>query len=149
LFTLPVINILASAFYKICAESATMPLKCSISLPVGVPIPADVNGDNLPDVLGWLAPVTNLVDVGARFQVTRLCDICGNLPAHVFAVYDTPIVKKRIEFGFDGRASSLPYNTTANFTLRNVAQAITGDIQVAAQVDSSTAGRDEALTFAV
>ena len=68
LFTLPVINLLAPAFYKICAESPTMQLSCSVSLPVGVPIPADVNGDNFPDVTGTLFPLTNLKDVGARFM---------------------------------------------------------------------------------
>ncbi|HET6154028.1 MAG TPA: hypothetical protein VFE15_13830 [Marmoricola sp.] len=147
LFTLPVVNILASAFYKICAESATMPLSCSVSLPVGIPIPADVNGDNIPDVLGDLVPVTNLVDVGAKFQVTRLHT--APLPAHVFAVYDTPIVKKRIEIGFDGRASTLAYNSGATFTVKNVAKAIAGDVGVGAVVTSSQPGSTEALTFAV
>ncbi|MFL6159265.1 MAG: hypothetical protein ACJ72D_24530 [Marmoricola sp.] len=148
LFTLPVVNILASAFYKICAESATMPLSCSISLPIGVPIPADVTGDNVPDVLGLLIPVTNLVDVGAKFQVTKL-NGPGPLPAHVFAVYDTPIVKKRIEVGFDGRSSSLAYNSGATFTVKNVVKALTGDVQVGAVVTSSQPGSTEALTFAV
>jgi len=147
LFTLPVINILASAFYKICAESATMPLKCSISLPIGVPIPADVTGDNVPDVLGALFPVTNLKDVGAKFQVTRMHS--APLPAHVFAVYDTPIVKKRIQVGFDGRASSLAYNQGATFTVKNVVQALTGDVQVGAVVTAAQPGATEALTFAV
>lgn len=147
LFTLPVVNILASAFYRICAESPTMPLSCSISLPVGVPIPADVTGDNVPDVLGALFPVTNLIDVGAKFQVTRLHT--APLPAHVFAVYDTPIVKKRIEVGFDGRASSLAYNQGAQFTVKNVVKALTGDVQVGAVVTAAQPGPTEALTFAV
>lgn len=147
LFTLPVVNILASAFYKVCAESATMPLSCSISLPIGIPIPVDVTGDNVPDVLGALLPVTNLVDVGAMFQVTRLHS--APLPAHVFAVYDTPIVKKRIEIGFDGRASTLAQNSAATFTVKNIFKALTGDIGVGAVVTSSSPGSTEALTFAV
>jgi len=147
LFTLPVVNILASAFYKICAESATMPLSCSISLPIGVPIPADVTGDNVPDVLGALFPVTNLIDVGAKFQVTRLHS--APLPAHVFAVYDTPIVKKRIEVGFDGRASTLAYNQGVQASIKNVAKALTGDVQLGAVVTAAQPGVTEALTFAV
>ncbi len=51
--------------------------------------------------------MTNLVNVGARFGVTRMFPNTGPLPAHVFVVYDTPVVKKRIEFGFDGRSSTL------------------------------------------
>jgi len=147
LFTLPVVNILASAFYKICAESPTMPLSCSISLPIGVPIPADVTGDNVPDVLGALFPVTNLVDVGAKFQVTLLHS--QPLPAHVFAVYDTPIVKKRIEIGFDGRASTLAWNQGATATVKNIFKAVTGDVQVGAVVTAAQPGPTEALTFAV
>ncbi len=150
LFTLPVVNVLAAGFYKICAESPTMPLKCSISLPVGVGIPADVTGDDVPDVLGALMPVTNVADVGAKFQVTRLNNAAGPLPAHVFAVYDTPgSGKKRIQVGFDGRASTLAYNSGATFTVRNVLQALAGDVQVRAVVTSSMPGSTEALTFAV
>ncbi len=148
LFTLPVVNILASAFYKICAESPTMSLRCSISVPIGVPVPADVNGDNVPDVLAALVPVTNLSDIGVKFQVTRI-NGSGALPAHVFAVYDTPIVKKRIEVGFDGRASSLAFNQGATFTVKNIFKALTGDIQVGAVVTASQTGPAESLTFAV
>lgn len=149
LFTLPVVNLLASAFYKICAESPTMPLSCSVSLPVGVPVPADVTGDNFPDVLAQLFPLTNLVDVGARFQVTRIFNSPTPLPAHVFVVYDTPLVKKRIEFGYDGRASTLARKTVTTFTLKNAVNALTGDVQVAADVESDQPGSTESLTFAV
>ena len=38
----------------------------------------------------------------------------------MFAVYDPPIVKKRIQFGFDGRADTLANRTTATFKLHNV-----------------------------
>jgi len=151
LFTLPGVNLLATAFYKICAESPTMPLACSVSLPVGVPIPADVTGDNLPDVAGTLYPMVNLLqgDVGARFLVQRLAPNAGPLPAHVFAVYDTPFVKKRIEVGYDGRASTLAKNTTATFTLKHALSAANGDIEVGADLASTNPGSTEALTFAV
>ncbi len=149
LFTLPVVNILASVFYKICAESATMPLKCSISLPIGVPIPADVTGDNVPDVFGTLGAFTNLKDIGAKFQIQRISPNAGPLPAHVFAVYDTPIVKKRIEFGVDGRASTLAATHEATFTLVNAVKALTGDIQVKAGLYNKHAGATESLTFAI
>jgi hypothetical protein len=149
LFTLPVLNILASVFYKICAESPTMPLKCSISLPIGLPIPADVNGDNLPDVTGWLTPLLGGGAVGAKFQVQRLFPNQGKLPAHVFAVYDPPIVKKRIQFGYDGRADTLANRTTTTFKLQNVLDALTGDVNVTADVETVTPGASQALTFAI
>ncbi|WGX99675.1 hypothetical protein QI633_14115 [Nocardioides sp. QY071] len=149
LFTLPVVNLLSPLFYKICAESPTMTLSCSISLPVGVPVPADVTGDHLPDVLGQLNPVTNLIDVGARFAVQRIAPNSGPLPAHVFAVYDTPIVKKRVTVGIDGRASTLGGNSTARVMLKNIVDAITGDIKIAADVTSTNPGPTEAITFGV
>ncbi|MBO9524395.1 MAG: hypothetical protein J7518_22890 [Nocardioidaceae bacterium] len=149
LFTLPVINLLAPAFYRICAQSPTMPLACSISLPVGIPVPADVTGDNIPDVTGNLGVFTNLKDVGAKFLVQRLSPGSGPLPAHVFAVYDTPFVKKRIEVGFDGRASTLGTTQAAKFTLENALKAIDGDIQISADVTSKAMGSTAALSFAV
>jgi hypothetical protein len=151
LFTLPVVNLLATVFYRICAESPTMPLSCSVLLPVGVPIPADVTGDNFPDVLGNLIPLVNLPsgDVGARFVVQRMFPNSGPLPAHVFAVYDTPFVKKRIEFGYDGRASTLGTVTNTTFKLEHALTAVTGDIQVSADVTSQNPGPVEALTFGV
>ncbi len=152
LFTLPVVNLLATVFYRVCAESADdAAARAASSLPVGVPIPADVTGDNFPDVTGNLIPLVNLPsgDVGARFLVTRLFPNSGPLPAHVFAVYDTPFVKKRIEFGYDGRASTLARNTNTTFKLEHALKAITGDIQVSADVTSQDPGSVEALTFAV
>ena len=150
LFTLPVVNPLASAFYKICAESPTMPLSCSVSVPVGVYVPADVTGDNFPDVLVKLAPMTNLTDVGARLLVQRLSTAPVPLKAHVFAVYDTPSVKKRIQFGFDGRASTLAKQHNTTFVVKNVLKTLTtGDVQVEAAVESDQPGSTESMTFAV
>lgn len=151
LFTLPGVNLLATVFYRICAESPTMPLSCSVMLPVGVPIPADVTGDNFPDVTGNLIPLVNLPtgDVGARFAVTRMFPNSGPLPAHVFAVYDTPFVKKRIQVGYDGRASTLARNTNTTFKLKHALTAITGDIEVGAEIISQNPGSTQALTFAV
>jgi hypothetical protein len=150
LFTLPVLNPLASLFYKICAESPTMPLSCSVSVPVGVFVPADVTGDNFPDVLVKLAPMSNLTDVGARLLVQRLATAPVPLKAHVFAVYDTPFVKKRVEFGFDGRASTLAKQHNTTFVLKNVLKTVTtGDVEVQAAVESDQPGSTESMTFAV
>ncbi len=148
LFTMPVVNLLAPLFYRICAESPTSELACSVSVPVGVPVPTDVTGDHLPDVLAQLSPQTNGVDVGAQFGVQRISPT-GKLPVHVFAVYDTPVVKKRVTVGFDGRASTIGFNNTAQFALKNVVAALTGDIQVGAKVTTSHPGATQALTFAV
>lgn len=149
LFTLPVLNLLSTLFYKVCAESATQPLACSVSLPVGIPVPVDVNGDHFPDVLADLAPtVPTGLDFGVQFNVTRLGGT-GPLPAHIFFVYDIPFANKRLEFGYDGRASSLANVTTAQVTVKNVFQALTGDVNVQAKINSNKPGAVEALTFAI
>ena len=149
LFTLPVLNLLSTLFYKVCAESATQPLACSVSLPIGVPVPTDVNGDHFPDVLAELVPtIPTGLDFGVAFSVIRLGGT-GPLPAHIFFVYDIPFANKRLEFGYDGRASSLANVTTTQVTVKNVFQALTGDVNVQAKVQSNKPGAVEALTFAV
>jgi hypothetical protein len=150
LFTLPVLNLASSLFYHVCAESATQPLACSVSVPFGVPVPVDVTGDNFPDVLCELIPVVaNGTDFGVSFSVTRLLTAHLPLAAHVFMVYDVPLANKRVEFGYDGRASTLATNTTTTVTLKNAFHALTGDINVAATVSSISPGATEALTFGV
>src|SRR6185437_11731225 len=110
----------SSLFYKVCAESPTQPLACSVSLPIGIPIPTDVTGDHFPDVLAELIPVVaNGTDFGVSFSVIRLPLTTGPLPAHVFFVYDVPVANKRLEYGYDGRASTLAKNTTTTVTLKN------------------------------
>jgi hypothetical protein len=149
LFTLPVLNLLSTLFYKVCAESATQPLACSVSLPIGIPVPVDVNGDHFPDVLAELLPtVPTGLDFGVQFSVTRLGGT-GPLPAHIFFVYDVPFANKRLEFGYDGRASSLANVTTTQVTVKNIFQAVTGDVNVQAKVQSNKPGAVEALTFAI
>lgn len=150
LFTIPGLNLLASAFYRVCAESATQPLACSISLPVGVPNLVDVTGDNFPDVTADLTPLINgSGGLGVSLYIAKLITATGPLPAHVFVVYDTPIVKKRIEFGFDGRASTLAKQTTATVWVKNLVHALTGDVDVTANITSHQPGSSAALTFAV
>jgi hypothetical protein len=151
LFTLPVINLASTLTYRICAESATRPLACSVAVPVGVPVPADVTGDHFPDVLAELIPVVaNGTDFGVSFSVTKLITAATPLNAHVFFVYDIPFANKRLEYGYDGRASSLANVTNTKVVVKNVFKAaILGDINVEATVSSINPGAVESLTFAV
>jgi hypothetical protein len=149
LFTIPGLNLLAAAFYRVCAESATQPLACSISLPVGVPNLIDVTGDNFPDMTADVLPLLNTTSVGVKVYFAKLITAQQPLPAHIFIVYDTPIVKKRIEFGFDGRASTLAKQSTTTVWVRNILKAATGDVDVTADINSIAPGSTEALTFAI
>ncbi len=149
LFTIPGVNLLAAAFYRVCAESATMSLRCSILLPVGVPNFIDVTGDNFPDMIADLTPLLNTTSVGAKVYFAKIAPASQPVPAHMFIVYDTPFVKKRIEFGFDGRASSLAKQSTTTVWARNILKALTGDVQVTADINSISPGSTESMTFAI
>jgi hypothetical protein len=115
-----------------------------------VPNLVDVTGDNFPDVTADLTPLINgMGGLGVKLYIAKLLTTTGPLPAHVFVVYDTPIVKKRIEFGFDGRASTLAKQTTATVWVKNLVHALTGDVDVTADITSHQPGSSEALTFAI
>jgi hypothetical protein len=167
LFAIPGLNLLGGLTYRVCAQSPTQPLACSVNLPIGVPIPVDVTGDHVVDVLATLAPVvqgsvikiTGLLpltvkvlgstDVGVSFEVRRLFPGQGPLPAHVFAVYDPPRTSKRVEYGYDARLSTLADISKSTVILKDVLAAIRGDIEVVASVTHQNPGSNEALTAVV
>ncbi|MDQ6616662.1 MAG: hypothetical protein M3083_18440 [Actinomycetota bacterium] len=164
LFTVPPLGLLGGLTYRVCAESATLSLSCSLSLPVGVPIPTDVNGDHVPDVLAELIPtqsttlkslipLSTSTDVGFSFEVLRLTPGSGPLPGHVFAVYDPPTINTRLEYGYDGRASTLANDTKTTVLLKNAIQVPpalhTGDVEVNLAITHASPGAVESETLAV
>ncbi|MEV6874175.1 hypothetical protein [Amycolatopsis sp. NPDC051128] len=59
--------------YRICSESKTKQVSCSLTLPIGVPAVVDVTGDRTPDVLADLVPAAAVGDVvGAAREVLDL-----------------------------------------------------------------------------
>ncbi|CRK62241.1 hypothetical protein [Alloactinosynnema sp. L-07] len=59
--------------YRVCSESATKPVSCSLTLPLGVPAIVDVTGDRTPDVLADLLPAVALGDIlGAVREILDL-----------------------------------------------------------------------------
>jgi hypothetical protein len=166
LFAIPGLNILGGLTYRVCAESATQPLACTINLPVGVPIPVNVTGNHVPDVLATLTPVllppqvkiisllppvVQIVpssDLAFSFDVRRLTTGPA-LPAHVFVVYDPPLTGKRVEYGYDGRASTLADDSNTTFTLKSAFNALRGDVEVVASITHVNPGSTEAETVAV
>ncbi|MEU4767608.1 hypothetical protein AB0H12_30580 [Actinosynnema sp. NPDC023794] len=49
--------------YRVCSESTTKQVSCSLTLPLGVPAIVDVTGDRTPDVLADLLPAVAVGDV--------------------------------------------------------------------------------------
>ncbi|TDD17914.1 hypothetical protein [Nonomuraea diastatica] len=100
--------------YRLCVESESVPVSCSISKPVGVPVAADVTGDVKPDLAADLVPTASPANgsVGLGFAVRRLSQ--ENLKARVWAEYDG-----KVSVGFDGlkRGSSLSASDWGNFTV--------------------------------
>lgn len=100
--------------YRLCVQSAEVPVSCSIQQPVGVPAAADVTGDGLPDLAADLVPAAMPAEgaVGLGFAVKRLTR--ENLKAQVWAEYDG-----KVSVGFDGlrRGSSLSDYDWGTFTV--------------------------------
>ncbi|NUT93333.1 MAG: hypothetical protein HOY78_15065 [Saccharothrix sp.] len=206
--------------YRICSESRTKAVSCSLTLPLAVPAVVDVTGDRTPDVLADLVPAAAVGDiVGASREVldverqiadatARLNVILdllkdplnvilhpellieklelekllasldgllrqkleallnlvhaglavlsvrlptsehagGDLPGHVWAVYDLP-THKRISVGFDGlrRGSSLPTAALGLYTFAPI-QAVRGIFDIKATVLQVGAGESLAVT---
>ncbi|OKI57966.1 hypothetical protein [Micromonospora sp. CB01531] len=65
--------------YRICSESATKTVSCSLTLPLAVPAIVDVTGDGTPDVLADLLPVALPGDVVAA--VRQLLEVQSALKA--------------------------------------------------------------------
>lgn len=59
--------------YRVCSESRTKAVSCSLTLPLGVPAIVDVTGDRTPDVLTDLVPAAAPGDiVGVAREITNL-----------------------------------------------------------------------------
>jgi hypothetical protein len=65
--------------YRMCSESASKPVSCSLTLPLAVPAILDVTGDHTPDVLADVVPVAAPGDVIAAAQA--LLDVQAQLTA--------------------------------------------------------------------
>ncbi|MGN9842026.1 hypothetical protein ACTMTI_28250 [Nonomuraea sp. H19] len=122
--------------YRLCVESADVPVSCTIQQPVGVPVAADVTGDGLPDLAADLVPAARPTDgtVGLGFGVKRLSR--EHLKAQVWAEYDG-----KVSVGFDGlrRGSSLSAYDQGIFTVD-----LTGK-QVKAEIDRTDPGASAAM----
>lgn len=144
---------LGGATYRVCAESATMELRCTVPLPVGTPVPVDVTGDSAFDMLAHLTPVLNgtpITDAAVGFNLSRLPGSgSGPLASHVFLVYDPPTTGKRVQFGYDGRESTLSNETEGTVTVNDIAAAGRGDVRVQISLTHKTPGPVQAATVAV
>ncbi|SDI42502.1 hypothetical protein [Nonomuraea jiangxiensis] len=112
--------------YRLCVESADVPVSCSIARPVGVPVAADVTGDSMPDLAADLVPVAGPAEgsIGLGFAVRRLSK--ESLKARVWAEYDG-----KVSVGFDGlrRGSSLSRSDRGTFTMDLAGRRVKADIE--------------------
>ncbi|WP_344580308.1 hypothetical protein [Nonomuraea roseoviolacea] len=105
--------------YRLCVESAEVPVSCSAVRPVAVPVAADVTGDGVPDLAADLVPAARPQEgaVGLGFAVRRLPGAARKaerLRARVWAEYDG-----RVSVGFDGlrKGASLSAADRGTFTV--------------------------------
>ncbi|TMR23850.1 hypothetical protein ETD86_06770 [Nonomuraea turkmeniaca] len=129
--------------YRLCVESAEVPVSCSIRQPVGVPAAADVTGDGTPDLAADLIPAAMPAEgaIGLVFAVKRLAP--ANLKARVWAEYDG-----KVSVGFDGlgRGSSLSDYDRGTFTVDTTGKRVKAVVQrkepgVSAAVIAGLTGR--------
>ncbi|TYB65349.1 hypothetical protein FXF51_19205 [Nonomuraea sp. PA05] len=122
--------------YRLCVESAAVPVSCSIRQPVGVPVAADVTGDSRPDLAADLVPTADPGEgaAGISFAVRRLSR--ESVKAQVWAEYDD-----KVSVGFDGlrRGSSLSAADRGTFTVDLAGK------RVKAVVDRDEPGRSAAV----
>jgi hypothetical protein len=122
--------------YRLCVESAEVPVSCSIQQPVGLPVTADVTGDGLPDLAADLVPAASPSQgtAGLGFAVKRLAK--QSVKARVWAEYDG-----KVSVGFDGlrRGSSLSAFDWGTFTVD-----LSGK-QVRAEVKRTEPGKSAAV----
>ncbi|MCF6474720.1 hypothetical protein FAF44_41025 [Nonomuraea sp. MG754425] len=122
--------------YRLCVESAAVPVSCSVRQPVGVPVAADVTGDSKPDLAAGLVPTADPGQgaAGISFAVKRLSD--ESVRAQVWAEYDG-----KVSVGFDGlrRGSSLSAYDRGTFTVDLAGK------RVKAVVDREEPGRSAAV----
>ncbi|MCW2877497.1 MAG: hypothetical protein JWQ95_1597 [Sphaerisporangium sp.] len=52
--------------YRLCAETASLPVSCSAPQPLITPVAADVTGDGTPDILASLVPSLSVADVASK-----------------------------------------------------------------------------------
>ncbi|WP_214413930.1 hypothetical protein [Sphaerisporangium fuscum] len=112
--------------YRLCAETASVPVACSVPQPLLTPVAADLTGDGTPDLLANLVPApgrgaeaSTWPTAGLTFATVRLPggDTRGRpLKAQVWAQYDFPASTggsklRRLSIGFDGlrRGTSLSH----------------------------------------
>ncbi|WP_188193276.1 hypothetical protein [Nonomuraea sp. SYSU D8015] len=112
--------------YRLCVESAEVPVSCSIRQPVAVPVAADVTGDGSADLAANLVPAARPGEgaVGLGFAVKRLGK--EDLKAHVWAEYDD-----KVSVGFDGlrRGSSLSGYDKGTFTVDMAGKRVKAELE--------------------
>ncbi|HJQ43070.1 MAG TPA: hypothetical protein VJ831_08295 [Jatrophihabitantaceae bacterium] len=139
--------LISAVTYRVCAESATMPLKCSLPTPFGVPVVIDDTGDGKADVSASLVPLLTLTG-GAKLRFTvRTIPLVGHTaPAHVYAVFSLVGTGRQFAIGFDGRPSRLATSNQMTFTLNSIVRALAGDISAGLALAYSNPGPVSAIT---
>jgi hypothetical protein len=154
---------LVETHYGVCwrsAANATAPEATCETKTVGEPAVVDVTGDGAPDVTAQFLPVgspATTVPVsgaaaGAKFTLTRATGApTGDLKAHVWMVYDLPLISRRVAVGFDGytRGATLSHTSAVTYTLDDLLRTLNGDLMSNYDIDHTAPGASVAMTASV
>ena len=112
--------------YRLCVQSAEVPVSCSGGQPLVKPVAADVTGDGVADLAARLLPTAQQQKfTGLDFTVKRLPGR-PELQARVWAEYD-----ERVSIGFDGMrdGSALSASDRGTFTVDPTGKRVKADVE--------------------
>lgn len=112
--------------YRLCVQSAEVPVSCSGGQPLVKPVAADVTGDGVADLAARLLPTAERQRfTGLDFAVKRLPGR-PELQARVWAEYD-----ERVSIGFDGMrdGSALSASDRGTFTVDPTGKRVKADVE--------------------
>ncbi|HEX6291191.1 MAG TPA: hypothetical protein VFZ66_18550 [Herpetosiphonaceae bacterium] len=139
--------LLDATTYLACGSVGSGPVKCApVRTPLGTPVPLDIDDTLGPDVIAHLTPTTNPDFLLGGFAASLSVRPARTpLAAQVFVVYRVVNADLQILAGFDARNDTLGDVQEARVTLKDTAAALTGDVQLRAEITRSGPGNSLTL----
>lgn len=141
------LNLIAGGTYTACGRTSGFST-CSPPVPLGTPVPLDVTGDLVPDVIVQLGPTIHpdyaLGGFSANLLVERTTlsalPTWTPLPAEVTVVYSVPGAATQVMVGFGSLTDTLADRQSIRVTLKDIALALAGDVQLLTEIEREGPG---------
>ncbi|HEX8160242.1 MAG TPA: hypothetical protein VF526_22925, partial [Solirubrobacteraceae bacterium] len=136
-------DLLDVGMYLACGSFGNGPVTCApTKVPLGTPVPLDLDGAIGPEVVVQLTPTQNpdflLTGFAASLSVRSLRT---PMPAQVYVIYRVVPAELQVLAGFDAREETLGDVQEARVTVKDTAAALAGDVRLRAEITRSGPGR--------